>query len=173
MALEDTIKALTAAIERLTLETQNLMALRADAVETVKTAAAAAPAAAPKATKAPKETAAAAPTAAAEKTDAEKELERKIAAAEAHPVGSLVLKYMKGFDEADPKAAEERDARLAQVKGIYEKVQNYLRANGQPDAVVNSFSDIPENLHPTVVDALTKFLAAGNLVIGKTAPLAL
>lgn len=163
MTLEAAIQSLDAKIEKLIAVTEKLTALRADAIETVKGAAA------PDA-KGKKETlvdvakdvgaAVDVKAKAAEEAAKSDEAAAKAAAAAAHPVGSKIMTYVQtGYNEAHPQAAEERAARVAKVKAIYAAVA------AKTSKEVASYTDIPAEYTDVVLAKLDGFIKEGNLVI--------
>lgn len=170
MSLEAALKELNETNLKLLDATLRLIDLREKAVETVKETAAPAP----KETKETKTTKTLADTAkevgaAVDPAKAEEDRQAELkAAAEAHPVGKLVLQYVgSGYDEAHEKASEERAARSAKVKALYGSIGEQLKIT------VESYKDIPEKYHAKVVEKLTAWIEEGNLVIKEDAELAL
>jgi hypothetical protein len=169
MSLEAAIKENTEALSKLLTATERLIGLRAEAVETVRAAAApasvAAKAAKPKDAPAPEEPKAnisATPEdrqPAASASDAEN-------AAMKHPLGKLIIDYVKnGYPEDHPQAAQERAARLEKVKALYGAISEALtKVNGTP-VTITSFTDIPEANHAQIIKKLEDFIAAPALVI--------
>ena len=145
MSIEAALAELTAAVKANTEVTGNLLALRADAIETVKAAA----------------TPAAKPAAAAKKADpapaaeAPKEAPKTEAAAgtpQPTPAQAKIAEYLGGTERA-----EERAARTEKVKFLFGKV-------GATKA-----SDIPEDKIPAILKALDTLIAAGDITAAETA----
>jgi hypothetical protein len=170
MSLEAAIKENTEALSKLLTATERLIGLRTEAVETVKAAAAPAPAAAkaakpkdaPPAAEEPKANISATPEdrqPSASATDLED-------AAMKHPLGKLIIDYVKnGYPEDHPQAAQERAARLQKVKALYGAISEALtKAKGTP-VTIASFTDIPEANHAQIIKKLEDFIAAPALVI--------
>lgn len=147
----------TEAVLKLVDITSRLADLRADAIETVKKAAAPA---APKATAPKKEEA----KAEAPKAEAPKEEPKTAAAAPTGPLPDKITEYVTGFDQTHAQAAEERAARSAKVKAIYAALTE--KAGYQ----VNTQADIKPEHHAVVIKKLDELIAAGNLVIKADAP---
>ena len=144
MSIEAALAELTAAVKANTEVTGNLLALRADAIETVKAAAtpAAKPAAAKKADPAPA-------------AEAPKEAPKTEAAAgtpQPTPAQAKIAEYLGGTERA-----EERAARTEKVKFLFGKV-------GATKA-----SDIPEDKIPAILKALDTLIAAGDITAAETA----
>lgn len=162
MSLESALKELNETNLKLLDATERLISLRQNAVETVKEAAA--PAA--KKTETDKkglvETAKEVGAAVDPSKVEEKRKEQTVSEAAAHPIGTLVLKYVgEGYDEADPDAAEERTARSEKVKAMYASIATQLKIE------VKSYKDIPEKAFTAVTNKLNTLIEEGNLVIGK------
>ena len=140
----------TDAILKLVDVTTRLADLRADAIETVKKAAAPATKTTTKKEEAPK----------VEET----KVEETKAAAPTGPLPDKITEYVTGFDQTHAQAAEERAARSAKVKAIYAALTE--KAGYQ----VNTQADIKPEHHPVVIKKLGELIAAGNLVIKADAP---
>jgi hypothetical protein len=172
MSLEAAIKENTEALSKMLTATERLIGLRTEAVETVKAAAApasvAAKAAKPKDAPAPEEPKANISTTPEDRqpppaTDLED-------AAMKHPLGKLIIDYVKnGYPEDHPQAAQERAARLEKVKALYGAISEALtKAKGTP-VTIASFADIPEANHAQIIKKLEDFIAAPPLVIAAAA----
>ena len=168
MSLEAAIKENTEVLSKLLTATERLIGLRTEAVETVKAAAApasvSAKAAKPKDAPAPEEPKANISATPEDRqppsaTDAEN-------AAMQHPLGKLIVEYVKnGYPEDHPQAAQERAARLGKVKALYGAISDALtKAKGTP-VTIASFTDIPEANHAQIIKKLQDFIAAPPLVI--------
>lgn len=145
---------------------ERMIGLKAEAIETVKTTAAK-PEAAEKPKAAPKQKAeepkAEEPKAEETKPEeAPKVEEPKAEAPKLDPLGQAIADYVtKGYDSADPMAKEERAARSQKVKDIFAAVAK------KKGITVAKHSDIPEDMHGSVLKTLAARAAEGNLVIGK------
>lgn len=167
MSLEAAIKENTEVLSKLLTATERLIGLRTEAIETVKAAAAApvaAKAAKPKDAPAPEEPKANISATPEDRqppsaTDAEN-------AAMQHPLGKLIVEYVKnGYPEDHPQATQERAARLGKVKALYGAISEALtKAKGTP-VTIASFTDIPEANHAQIIKKLQDFIAAPALVI--------
>lgn len=144
MSLEQAIKENTDALLKVLDATNRLADLRADAIETVKKAAAPAPKADPKPKAEPK---------------AEPKPEAK-AEAPTGPLPEKITEYVTNFDQSHEQATEERAARAARVKAIYAALSK------QTGVTVATQADVPEKYIPVVIKKLDELIAAGNLVIG-------
>ena len=138
MSIEAALAELTAAVKANTEITGNLLALRADAIETVKAAAtpAAKPAAAKKADPAPA-------------AEAPKETPKAEAAAgtpQPTPAQAKIAEDLGGTERA-----EDRAARTEKVKFLFGKV-------GATKA-----SNIPEDQIPAILKALTTLISVGDI----------
>lgn len=131
---------------------ERMIGLKADAIETVKQTATKADAA-PKATAKATETKPT-ETPAPETKPVEKELD---------PIAKAISDYVGGgYDEADPKAKEERAARSAKVKEIFAAISE------KAGTEVKKHTDIPEKFHAAFLKTVAKRVEEGNLVIGKS-----
>jgi len=150
----------TDAILKLVDVTTRLADLRADAIETVKKAAAPATKTTTKKEEAPKVE----ETKVEETKVEETKVEETKAAAPTGPLPDKITEYVTGFDQTHAQAAEERAARSAKVKAIYAALTE--KAGYQ----VNTQADIKPEHHPVVIKKLGELIAAGNLVIKADAP---
>lgn len=144
MSIEAALAELTAEVKSLREVTTNLLNLRADAIETVKNAAA------PKTTKKaekPVET-----PAAAEPTPEPEATKPQPAASTGDEPLSDVQVAIGSYVGADGISAEERDARKAKALSILKKV-------GAEKA-----TDVPADKAPAVVKAMKTLLEQGNLI---------
>ena len=146
MSIEAALAELTAAVKANTEVTGNLLALRADAIETVK--AAATPAAKPAAAAKPK----ADPAPAAEAPKEAPKTEAAAGTPQPTPAQAKIAEYLGGTERE-----EERKARTEKVKFLFGKV-------GATKA-----SDIPEDKIPAILRALDTLIAAGDITAAETA----
>lgn len=184
MSIEAALAELTKAVAVLTddIRKQNdlnerLIGLKAEAIETVKNTAKPEEKSA-KATKAEKPAKAeAAPVeekpAPAEEPAAEAPAPEAAAPAapeepkKLDPIAQAIADYVGGgYDEAHPQAKEERAARSGKVKDIFAAIAK------KKGVEVKKHTDIPADMHPSVIKTLANLASQGNLVIKDDAPAA-